>query len=42
MKDYFDLLALAREGAMDRPVPGAAVRATFGAGPNFTMGFPSG
>lgn len=29
MKDYFDLLALAREGAMDRPVLAAAISATF-------------
>ena len=29
MKDYFDLLALLREGAMDNPVLTEAVRATF-------------
>jgi hypothetical protein len=29
MKDYFDLLALAREGAMDQTTLGTAIRATF-------------
>jgi predicted nucleotidyltransferase component of viral defense system len=29
MKDYFDLLALGREGTMDKPILAAAIRATF-------------
>lgn len=43
MKDYFDLLALVREGAMDRTSLVAAVRATFARrGTQLTDGVPFG
>lgn len=43
MKDYFDLLALVREGAMDQPTLVAAVRATFDRrGTELSDGMPFG